>query len=128
MINMFVFCIKIFPNGLNKDDKGWVRIVLALCSLPADSSKVKLNWKVTLTGATEQDLCNISAEYDDDFDYRGNMNYRWGNKRLRFEDFLSYEWAMITADITMINRHDNYGKDLTELEWDKFIKQEYVEV
>eukprot|EP01083_Nonionella_stella_P275551 935867_1 len=83
-----IWCLRLYPNGRWNSKEGDVGIVLELCGLPPNVSKMSVQWTVHCHEA------NIKKSYTNDFDEE-NRDWSWGNNTISFAEFCKYNtWTV----------------------------------
>eukprot|EP01083_Nonionella_stella_P050613 134587_1 len=112
-----IWCLKLYPNGAWYSKEGDVRIVLDLCGLPPNVSKMSVQWTVHCHEA------NIKRTFTYDFDEE-NRGHAWSNNTISFAKFCKYNTWTVTVNANVLNEFDLNGEDVTmkriESEWNEY--------
>eukprot|EP01083_Nonionella_stella_P267295 903073_1 len=108
-----IWCLKLHPNGTWDTNEGDVRIVLWLCCLPPNVSKMSVQWTVHCHEA------NIKQTFTNDFDEE-NRNDCWYENTISFSEFCKYNTWTVSLNVNVLNEFDMNGNDAIESAWNEY--------
>eukprot|EP01083_Nonionella_stella_P156375 506339_1 len=101
-----IWFLRLYPKGAWDTKEGDVRIVLRLCGLPPNVSKMSVQWTVHCHEA------NIKHTSTKDF-HEENKDRGWGNNTISFAEFCKYNTCTMTVNVNVLNEFDANGDDVT---------------
>jgi len=115
-----MWCLNVAPNGAAKKWKDYFDVFLVLCGLPQGVQQVDVIWMIK---CDKLDL-NTRRRYNFGYEKR-NCNDCWtsddNDKKLSFQEFKMYNQVEIILDIEIRGIRGNYGNDIAEKEWDRYL-------
>ena len=115
-----MWCLNVAPNGAAKKWVDYFDVFLVLCGLPQGVEYIEVEWRIT---CKKLDLSS-HRQYKFGFEKR-NCNDCWtqddNQQMLSFQEFKLYKNIEIILSIEIKKVWGNYGYQIPEKEWSKFI-------
>eukprot|EP01083_Nonionella_stella_P068320 181313_1 len=115
-----IWCLRVYPGGAWNDKEGDVVIILYLCALPPNISRMSVQWTAHCHEA------NIRQTRTCDFDEEHRC-HGWNKNTISFSEFSKYDKWTVDVKVNVLHEFDMDGNEMAmkwiESQWMKYRQQ-----